>query len=211
MNESTYSKIVAESLSINAAGAIVAGVNGRMPVIDGVIEVLDFIQDNVIIGGYFDLYLLAERAGARISQSEHVQFIEDNTVFKGTARYDGTPVIDEAFVAIGIAGATPSASMDFPEDTANGPAVITGLTIGALTLTPEFASNVTEYAAATTDTTNKVTATAANDTAVDIELNGVSIANGSNAKWAAGANTLTIKASRFGSDPTIYTVEVTKS
>lgn len=211
MNESTYSKIVAESLSINAAGAIVAGVNGRMPVIDGVIEVLDFIQDNVIIGGYFDLYLLAERAGARISQSEHVQFIEDNTVFKGTARYDGTPVIDEAFVAIGIAGATPSASMDFAEDTANGPAVITGLTIGSLTLTPEFASNVTEYAAATTDTTNKVTATAANDTAVDIELNGVSIANGSNAKWAAGANTLTIKASRFGSDPTIYTVEVTKS
>lgn len=211
MNESTYSKIVAESLSINAAGAIVAGVNGRMPVIDGVIEVLDFIQDNVIIGGYFDLYLLAERAGARFSQSEHVQFIEDNTVFKGTARYDGTPVIDEAFVAIGIAGATPSASMDFPEDTANGPAVITGLTIGSLTLTPEFASNVTEYAAATTDTTNKVTATAANDTAIDIELNGVSIANGSNAKWAVGANTLTIKASRFGSDPTIYTVEVTKS
>ena len=101
--------------------------------------------------------------------------------------------------------------MDFAEDTANGPAVITGLTIGSLTLTPEFASNVTEYAAATTDTTNKVTATAANDTAVDIELNGVSIANGSNAKWAAGANTLTIKASRFGSDPTIYTVEVTKS
>lgn len=119
MNETTYSKIVAESLAVNAAGAIVAGVDGRMPIVGGVIEVLDFIPDNVIIGGYFDLYLLAERAGTSISQSEHVQFIEDNTVFKGTARYDGTPVIDEAFVAIGIAGTTPDADMDFAEDTAN--------------------------------------------------------------------------------------------
>lgn len=113
MNETTYTKIVAESLTINAAGAVVAGVNGTMPVVGGVIEVLDFIPDNVIIGGYFDLYLLAERAGTKISQSEHVQFIEDNTVFKGTARYDGTPVIDEAFVAIGISGTTPDADMDF--------------------------------------------------------------------------------------------------
>lgn len=119
MNETTYSKIVAESLAVNAAGAIVAGVDGRMPIVGGVIEVLDFVPDNVIIGGYFDLYLLAERAGTTISQSEHVQFIEDNTVFKGTARYDGTPVIDEAFVAIGIAGTTPDATMTFAEDTAN--------------------------------------------------------------------------------------------
>lgn len=119
MNETTYSKVVAESLAVNAAGAIVAGVDGRMPIVGGIIEVLDFVPDNVIIGGYFDLYLLAERAGTAISQSEHVQFIEDNTVFKATARYDGTPVIDEAFVAIGIAGATPDADMDFAEDTAN--------------------------------------------------------------------------------------------
>ena len=116
MNETTYTKVVAESVSVNAAGAIVAGVNGTMPVIGGVIEVLDFIPDNVIIGGYFNLYLLAERAGTRIAQSEHVQFIEDNTVFKGTARYDGTPVIDEAFVAIGIGGTTPDADMDFAGD-----------------------------------------------------------------------------------------------
>lgn len=119
MNEKTYNALVAESLAFNAAGAIVAGVNGQMPVIGGDIEVLDFIPDNVIAGGYFDLYLLAERAGTTIAQSEHVQFIEDNTVFKGTARYDGTPVIDEAFVLIGINGVTPNASMTFAEDTAN--------------------------------------------------------------------------------------------
>ncbi len=119
MNETTYTKIVAESVSINAAGAIVAGVNSQMPIIGGTIEVLDFIPDNVIIGGYFDLYLLAERAGTKLSQSEHAQFIEDNTVFKGTARYDGTPVIDEAFVAIGINGVTPDADMDFADGEAS--------------------------------------------------------------------------------------------
>lgn len=119
MNETTYTKIVAEAMVIDAGGAIVSGVNGTMPVIGGVIEVLNFIPDNVIIGGYFELYLLAERAGTRLGQSEHVRFIQDQTVFKGTARYDGIPVIAEAFVAIGISGVTPTAAMTFAADTDN--------------------------------------------------------------------------------------------
>lgn len=120
MNEATYTALVATAMTIDAGGAIVSGVNGTMPVIGGAIEILDFIPDNVIIGGYMDLYLLAERAGTRLEQSEHVRFIEDRTVFKGTARYDGLPVIAEGFVAIGINGTTPSASgVTFTPDTAN--------------------------------------------------------------------------------------------
>ena len=120
MNETTHTKLVANSLTINAAGAITAGQMGTMPVIGGAIEVLSFIPDDVIIGGYGDLYLLAERAGAAIAQSEHVRFIEDQTVFKGTARYDGVPVIAEGFVAIGIGGTKPAAdAVTFAEDTAN--------------------------------------------------------------------------------------------
>lgn len=119
MNETTRTKLLAEGLSINAAGAIVSGMNGTMPVVGGVAEVLSFIPDNVIIGGYFELYLLAERAGTRLAQSEHVRFIQDQTVFKGTARYDGKPVIAEGFVAIGINGVTPTAAMTFASDTAN--------------------------------------------------------------------------------------------
>ena len=120
MNENTYTELIAQSLVINAAGAIVAGVNGQMPVIGGVIEVLNFIPDNVIIGGYFDLYLLAERAGTRISTSEHAFWVEDQTGFKGTARYDGKVLIDDAFVAIGLNGVTPAAgAVTFAPDTAN--------------------------------------------------------------------------------------------
>ena len=119
MNETTYTTLIAEAVAIDAAGAIVAGVNGTMPVIGGVIEVLDFVPDNVIIGGYFDLYLLAEREGITVDQSEHVHFLNNRTVFRGIARYDGQPVIAEAFVAIGIGGTTPDATMTFAADVAN--------------------------------------------------------------------------------------------
>lgn len=119
MNETTYTTLVANAMTIDANGAIVSGVSGSMPVVGGTIEVLNFIPDNVIIAGYFDLYLLAERAGTKFASSEHVRFLQDQTVFKGTARYDGLPVISEAFVAIGLGGTTPNATMTFAADTAN--------------------------------------------------------------------------------------------
>ena len=119
MNEATYTALIAKTVSINAQGQIVSGVNGSMPVVGGIIEVLNFVPDNVIIGGYFDLYLLGERAGNQFASSEHYKFLADQTVFKGTARYDGQPVIAEGFVAMGINNTTPNASMTFAEDIAN--------------------------------------------------------------------------------------------
>jgi HK97 family phage major capsid protein len=90
-----------------------------MPVVGGVIEVLNFVPDNVIIGGYFDCYLLAEREGVTVGQSEHARFLADQTIFKASGRYDGTSAIAEAFVAIGINGTTPDATMTFAPDVAN--------------------------------------------------------------------------------------------
>lgn len=120
MNENTYTKLMAEAVSVDAQGNIVTGVAGTMPVIGGVIEVLNFIPDNTIIGGFFDLYLLAERAGAKFAESEHVFFLQDNTVFKGSARYDGQPVIAEGFIVIGLENTTPDAtSVAFAPDEAN--------------------------------------------------------------------------------------------
>lgn len=120
MNRKTYTALVANTISVDAEGRIVSGVSDRMPVIGGIIEVLNFIPDNTIIGGFFDLYLLGERAGAKFAQSEHVFFIQDQTAFKGTARYDGQPVIAEGFVAIGLESTTPSAAaVTFAPDTAN--------------------------------------------------------------------------------------------
>lgn len=120
MNDTTLTKIQAEALTVNSSGAIVAGVNGTMPIVGGPIETLNWMPDNIIIAGFFDCYLMAERAGAKFATSEHVRFLADQTVFKGTARYDGVPAIAEAFVAIGIANTTPLANaVSFASDTAN--------------------------------------------------------------------------------------------
>ena len=121
MSDTTRMTIMAELISINAAGAMATGTEGDvMPIIGGAIETLEFIPDGVIIGGYGDVYLLAERQGTTIAKSEHVRFTDDQTVFRGVARYDGMPVIPEAFVAMHIAGGTVSASaVTFAEDKAN--------------------------------------------------------------------------------------------
>lgn len=134
MNRKTYTALVANTISVDAEGRVVSGVSDRMPVIGGIIEVLNFVPDNTIIGGYFDLYLLGERAGAKFAQSEHVFFIQDQTAFKGTARYDGQPVIAEAFVVIGLEGTTPSASsVAFAPDEANTVKAI-ALNVNAVTI-----------------------------------------------------------------------------
>lgn len=124
MNSNTKSTLTAKALTINAAGAIVSGQTNTMPIIGGDIVELDFIPDDVVVGGYGSLYLLAERAGATLAQSEHVRFIEDNTVFKGTARYDGRPIIGEGFIAINIsqeelAAAPKATDVTFATDSAN--------------------------------------------------------------------------------------------
>lgn len=120
MNETTFTYLQAQGLSINAAGIIVSGIQGKtMPVAGGVVEILDFIPDYDVVTGYFDLYLLAERAGTKLAQSEHVKFIEDRTVFKGVARYDGLPVIAEGFALMNVKNAAPTTSIDFAPDAAN--------------------------------------------------------------------------------------------
>ena len=119
MNENTKDDLTVESIGVNLNGAIVAGMKGTMPITGGEIVELSFIPDGDIVLGHLDTYLLAERAGVQIGSSEHVRFIEDQTVFKGTARYDGLPVIAEAFAVINIANTNPTTSVNFAPDTAN--------------------------------------------------------------------------------------------
>lgn len=186
MNEVTYTKLVAEALSFNAAGAIATGINGVMPVIGGAIEVLDFIPDNNIIAGYFDLYLLGERAGTKFASSEHYRFLADQTIFKGTARYDGKPAIAEGFVAIAIAGGSVSSSVTFAPDKANevqsvllpttatvksGETLQLAAIVGPGTGTVSWASATTNKA--TVDSTGLVTGVASGSSVISATCNGL--------------------------------------
>lgn len=213
MNEATYTYLQAQALSINASGAIVSGMNGTMPIIGGVIEVLDFIPDNVIIGGYFELYLLAERGGAKFAQSEHAFFIQDQTAFKGTARYDGQPVIAEGFVALGVKNTTPDASMTFVADKAN---VVDLEELTGVTLSPSFDAGTTVYTAATTNTKDAITAIAedANAKVTLYYTTGTTtkqVVNGANITWAAGADNVVKIVVENGNSTKTYQITVTKS
>ena len=189
MNETTYSTLSANAMSVASDGRIVVGIGDRMPGIGGIIEVLDFIPDNVIIGGFMDLYLLAERAGNRFATSEHVRFLQDQTVFKATARYDGVPEIAEGFVAIGINGVTPTAEMTFAPDEAN---VVQGIRLATDTATvavggrvklaaildPAGVSGTVTWASATpakatVDTDGTVTGVAAGSSIITATCNGL--------------------------------------
>ena len=187
MNELTYTYLKSQAMSINAAGAIVSGMNDTLPVVGGTVVVLDDVPDNVIIGGYFDLYLLAERRAEKFAQSEHYRFLQDQTVFKGTARYDGVPVIAEGFVAIGIKNTTPTAvGISFATDSANQVQGITlNKTVASVvkdahftlkaTTTPvagtvTWASSDTTYA--TVDDAGKVTGVAAGSAVITATSNG---------------------------------------
>lgn len=122
MNRKTHLALQTQSMDKNLNAAIVAGIDGSMPVIGGNIVDLNFIPDNNIVFGYLDLYLLAERAGTKLESSREARFFEDQTVFRGTARYDGLPVIAEAFGVMTITTAAPTTSVTFPADKANTPA-----------------------------------------------------------------------------------------
>lgn len=210
MNETTYTKIKIEAMNFNMAGAIVSVQDGTMPVAGGDIEVLseDIIADNNIVCGYGELYLLAERAGSEFERSDDYRFAEDQVAFKGSARYDGEPVIAEGFVSIGL-GSAPAKSATFAGDKANDASLI-DLTIGTETLDPTFDSNKFSYTiASATGTEGAVTATPAQAGAkVEITYDGKNVVNGGTIKFS-GTKTLTVTV-KNGLGVMQYTVQITK-
>lgn len=212
MNSKTYAKLRAKLIAFNYEGGLVAQFPGTMPVVDGDIDVLEFIPDGDIIGGYGDLYLLALRAGMTIESSREVQFIQDNTVFKGKERADGMPVIPGAFVAININNAAVATVMDFAADTAND-AQLTALAVGTETLSPVFETGTYSYTLAPTGTSAKIEATSSQSGAkVEISYNGKNVRNGGEVTWLAdsAAHPLTVTVTQ-GNAVRVYTVSVTKS
>lgn len=214
MNSKTYATLKSKLITFTATGDIVANLFGALPIVTGNIDILEFIPDGDIIGGYGDLYLWIDRASMQIESDRSVQFIQDNTVFRGKARADGTPVIPGAFVAININNTEVTTVMDFAADKAND-ADLTDLKVGSETMTPgTFDPNVTTYAiAAATGTSGKVEATTAQAGAsVAINYNGKNVRNGGTITFVADGKayplTVTVK---NGNAVKVYTVNITKA
>lgn len=210
MNSKTYNLLKSKVITFTATGDIAAGVFATLPIITGDIDILEFIPDGDIIGGYGDLYLWVNRGEIQIDADRSVQFIQDNTVFRGKARADGTPVIPQSFVAININGSEVTTSMTFAADTAND-ALLQSLTVGSETLTPTFDPAVMAYTITAAAATDKIEATAAQAQAkIELNLNGKNLNNGGTATWTSGSNTLTVTV-KNGNAVRVYTLTVTKS
>lgn len=214
MNSKTYATLRSKLITFTASGDIVSALYGALPIITGAVDVLEFIPDGDIIGGYGDLYLWVDRAAMQIESDSSVQFIQDNTVFRGKARADGAPVIPGAFVAININNAAVTTAMDFAADTAND-ADLTALTLSGNTMSPStFNPNTLNYTVATaaTDTT-KIEATPAQAKAsVEIAYNGANVRNGGTITLLkdSKAHPITVTV-RNGNAVKVYTVNITRA
>ena len=214
MNSKTYAQLRSKLITFTATGDIVANLYGTLPIVTGDVDILEFMPDGDIVGGYGDLYLWADRASMQIESSEHVQFIQDNTVFRGKARADGMPIIPGAFVAININNKDVTTVMKFAADTAND-ADLNGLTLSGNTLAPaSFNPDVLTYtvAAATADTT-KIEATPAQAKAsVEIAYNGANVRNGGTITLLkdSTAHPITVTV-RNGNAVKVYTVNITRA
>lgn len=213
MNSKTYAKLKSKLITFTATGDIVANLFGTLPIVTGDVDILEFIPDNDIIGGYGDLYLWIDRASMVIDQSEHVQFIQDNTVFRGKARADGQPVIPQAFVGINIANTAVTTAIDFAADTAND-ADLQALSIGTNTLSPAFNADTLAYTIATANAdTAKVEVTTVQPAAsVEIAYNGKNERNGGTVTLLKDGQphplTVTVK---NGNAVKVYTINITRA
>ena len=207
MNSKTYATLKSKLITFTATGDIVANLFGSLPIVTGDIDVLEFIPDGDIIGGYGDLYLLAMRSGMMIESSYEVQFLQDNTVFRAKQRADGMPVIPGAFVAININNQAVTTAMDFAADTANDAQLADlALTGASITFNPETYT----YTATATSNSLKVEATPAQPTAlVSITANGKQLRNGGTATLTASVANPIVVTVKQGNATRVYTLTIT--
>lgn len=209
MNSKTYATLRSKVITFTATGDIVSNIFGTLPIVTGDVDVLEFIPDGDIIGGYGDLYLLAQRSGLMIESSYEVQFLQDNTVFRAKQRADGQPIIPGAFVAININNTAVTTTMDFAADTAND-AQLTALSIAGVTLSPTFSPTTYTYTGNISAATGKIEATASQAGAqVAVSVNGANLRNGGTANFNTGANTVAVTVTQ-GNAVRVYNVTVTR-
>lgn len=210
MNSKTYTTLRSKVITFTASGDVAANIFGVLPIITGDVDILEFMPDGDIVGGYGDLYLWAQRSGMTIEQSREVQFIQDNTVFKGKQRADGQPIIPGAFVAININNTAVTTTMSFAADIANE-ASLSDLAISGVTLNPaDFDPDTFSYTGTSSTASAKIEATSAQAGAkVSIAFNGANVRNGGTVTLTNGANNVVTVTVTQGNAVRVYTVTIT--
>ena len=100
-------------------GAITIGQAPRTDVTKDILPLLGEEVELIQAGGLDGLTREDPEAKKLTCTLNSMKFIQDRTVFKGVARYDGQPVIREGFALMNINNTDPTTSIDFAPDTAN--------------------------------------------------------------------------------------------
>jgi HK97 family phage major capsid protein len=105
-----YAKLATLSLHVNAEGKdVVMLPNLSQPNFLGLRVVFNnYMPKDAILFGVLDKYTLVERESTRVDMSAHYKFREDQTAVRGVGRYDGKPVMPEAFVLVTLQDEVPA-------------------------------------------------------------------------------------------------------
>lgn len=190
--------------------------NDVLPYPMSVIQTAALPRGKAVMGiAYRYLAMAGTSPEGRIEFSDHYRFLEDERVYLIKAYANGMPLDNNAFLVLDISGLTPATykvtQVDPPA--ASTDATLSALTVGALTLTPTFASGTLTYTAATTNASDVVTAVPGNAAArMKLTVGGKEIENGTAATWATGSNVLQVVVTAAdGTTTKTYKVTVTKS
>lgn len=182
---------------------------------------VDVIQSPAVpvgraVFGMAKLYFMGSgiENGGRILYSDDYHFLEDERVYLIKMYGHGFAMDNNAFMVLDITSLQPAyykvETILNTADTEN--AKLADLKVGGHILTPEFESNVFEYAVTTDDASNTVQAVTADATAeIEVTYNGKSVANGSRMTWAAGAENIVEIKVTDGNETKIYRITVTKN
>lgn len=218
MNSKTYAYLESKAIATTVTGEWVAIVGGRLPIVSGQIDVLEFVPDYDIVGGYFELYLWAQHEAAfiGIERTGYTLRVKDATLVFGRERADGVPMIPGAFVAMNIYNQDVTTELTFAANSAND-AGLEALTVGALSLSPSFATGTLTYTASAANNVSSaaVTATPKQPGAqVSITVTAgtttKNVVNGGSAALAVGENVIAITV-KNGNAVKVYTVTVTRA
>lgn len=190
--------------------------NDVLPYPMSVIQTAALPRGKAVMGiAYRYLAMAGTSPEGRIEFSDHYRFLEDERVYLIKAYANGMPLDNNAFLVLDISGLTPATykvtQVDPPA--ASTDATLSALTVGALTLTPAFASGTLAYTATTTHASDVVTAVPGNAAArMKLTVGGKEIENGTAATWATGSNVLQVVVTAAdGTTTKTYKVTVTKS
>ncbi|TDX52145.1 phage major capsid protein [Orenia marismortui] len=185
-------------------------VNNVFPFPTNPVQSVHIPEGEIVIGiGNRYFMALGTSKGGRIEYSDEYRFLEDERVYLTKLYGNGKPLDSVSFKRFDISNL--QSYIDQVEVVNIGDARLADLSIGSLDLDPTFNKSTHYYTAATTDATNTITATPIDgEAAVEIDVDGTAVDNGSAATWASGDNTVTIIVT-LGAETETYTVTVTKS